>query len=197
MGFENRYEGIDPYAVQIMRHKAKRLVGQAGFIESDRQDLEQELMMDLLHRLPKYNPDRAQRNTFIARVVEHKVATIIEARKAALRDYRDRLGDCSLDDRLEEKEGGSVERSETIDQEDYLFRTGRLSRPLSELRDMAIDTRKALDALSPELRDFCERLQTETATEIAQKKGAHRGNLYESLKKVRRFFEDAGLKKYF
>ncbi len=37
---------------------------------------------------PKYNPRRAQLNTFIARVVEHKIATLIEARKAGIRDYR-------------------------------------------------------------------------------------------------------------
>ena len=77
MGFENHYEGIDEYAVQLIRYKARQLVGRVGFTESDRDDLEQELMLDLLRRLPKYNPDRAQRNTFIARVVEHKIATII------------------------------------------------------------------------------------------------------------------------
>ncbi|MEZ4600614.1 MAG: sigma-70 family RNA polymerase sigma factor, partial [Syntrophotaleaceae bacterium] len=118
MGFDKRYEGIDEYAVQIIKYKARQLVGRVGFTESDREDLEQEMLMDLLQRLPKYNADRAQRNTFIARVVEHKIATIIEARKAGLRDYR--LCNCSLNDRLEDEEGGSVERMETIDQEDYL-----------------------------------------------------------------------------
>ena len=73
----------------------------SGFTESDRDDLEQEMMLDLLQRLPKYNPDRAQRNTFIARVVEHKIATLIEARKAGLRDYR--LCRCSLNDRFEDE----------------------------------------------------------------------------------------------
>ena len=45
------------------------------------------MVLDLLRRLPKFNPERAQRKTFIARVVNHKVATIIEARKAGMRDY--------------------------------------------------------------------------------------------------------------
>ncbi len=195
MGFENRYEGIDPYAVRIIRHKARRLVGQVGFTESDRQDLEQELMMDLLYHLPKYDPKLSQRNTFITRVVEHKASTIIEGRKAGLRDYR--LCNCSLNERVENEEGDSVERMETIDQEDYFRRTGRLSRPLSEIRDLALDTRKALDSLSPELRELCCRLQTDTVLEISREKVIPRWRIYESLKELREIFEDAGLRKYF
>ena len=34
MGFDNRYEGIDEYAVRIIKHKARQLVGRAGFTES-------------------------------------------------------------------------------------------------------------------------------------------------------------------
>jgi RNA polymerase sigma-70 factor (ECF subfamily) len=83
---------------------------------SDREDLEQELILDLLHRLPKFDPDRARRNTFIASVVEHKVATIIEARKAGMRDYR--RCRCSLNDRFENEEGNFIERMEGVDQED-------------------------------------------------------------------------------
>ena len=59
MGFDNRYEGIDEYAVRIIKHKARQLVGRAGFTESDREDLEQEMMLDLLRRLPKFDPKRA------------------------------------------------------------------------------------------------------------------------------------------
>jgi len=194
MGFDNRYEGIDEYAVRIIKHKARQLVGRAGFTESDREDLEQEMMLDLLRRLPKYNPDRAQRNTFIARIVEHKVATIIEARKAGMRDYR--LCTCSLNDRLEDDEGGSIERLETIDQEEYLRRTGKLSRPAAELRDLSIDLGRVIASLPPELRTLCQRLQTESVTEISRDTGIPRGTIYESIKKLRAIFEDADLRDY-
>jgi len=194
MGFNKRYEGIDEYAVRIIKYKARQLVGRVGFTESDREDLEQEMLMDLLQRLPKYNPDRAQRNTFIARVVEHKIATIIEARKVGLRDYR--LCNCSLNDRLEDEEGGSVERMETIDQEDYLRRTGRLSRPPAELRDLSLGVRKTIENLPLELRELCMRLFTDTVTEISRDTEIPRGTLYEIIKKIRAVFEDAGLRDY-
>jgi len=194
MGYENRYQGIDDYAVRIIRYKARQLVGRVGFTESDRQDLEQEMIFDLLRRLPKFKPERAQRNTFIARVVEHKVATIIEAQKAGMRDYR--LCSCSLNDRFENEEGGSVERIDTINQDDYLQRTGKLSRPISDLRGLSIDVRSAVEKLPPELRELCKRLQVESVTDISRDTGIPRGTIYESIKKLRSLFEDAGLKDY-
>jgi RNA polymerase sigma-70 factor (ECF subfamily) len=136
----------------------------------------------------------SQRNTFISQVVEHIAATIVEARKAGLRDYR--LCNCSLNDSLEDDEGSSVERIETIDQEDYLSRTGRLSRPFREIRDAAIDVCRALDSLPPGLRELCHRLKTDTVLEISREKGIPRGRIYESLKELRVIFEDAGLEKY-
>lgn len=194
MGYENRYQGIDDYAVRIIKYKARQLVGRVGFTESDRQDLEQEMVFDLLRRLPKFKPERAQRNTFIARVVEHKVATIIEAQKAGMRDYR--LCPCSLNDRFENEEGGSVERIDTINQDDYLQRTGKLSRPISDLWGLSIDVRSAVEKLPPELRELCKRLQTESVTEISRDTGIPRGTIYESINKLRTLFEDAGLKDY-
>ncbi|BBO66363.1 hypothetical protein DSCA_02930 [Desulfosarcina alkanivorans] len=194
MGYENRYQGIDDYAVRIIRYKARQLVGRVGFTESDRQDLEQEMVFDLLRRLPKFKPERAQRNTFIARVVEHKVATIIEAQKAGMRDYR--LCSFSLNDRFENEEGGSVERIDTINQDDYLQRTGKLSRPISDLRGLSIDVRSAVEKLPPELRKLCKRLQVESVTDISRDTGIPRGTIYESIKKLRTLFEDAGLKDY-
>ena len=194
MGFDKRCEGIDEYAVRIIKYKARQLVGRVGFTESDREDLEQEMMLDLLQRLPKYNPDRAQRNTFIARVVEHKIATIIEARKAGLRDYR--LCNCSLNERLEGEEGGSVERMETIDQEDYLRLTGGLSRSMAELRDLSIDVRQAIEKLPPELGALCWRLGIDTVTELSRDTEVPRGTIYESIKKLRAILEVAGLKDY-
>lgn len=192
MGFDERYKGIDKYAVQIITSKAKQLVQQVGFTESDCEDLEQEMMMDLFLRLPKYNPDRTQRNTYIARVVEHKVASIIAARKAGLRDYR--LCNCSLNDRLEDEEGSSIERMETIDQNDYLRRTGRPLHPTPELHDLTIDVRQVIEKLPPKLLALCMRLKTESVTQISRNTGIPRGTIYESIKKLRSIFEDAGLK---
>ena len=194
MGFDKHDDGIDPYAVQLIKYKARQLVGQAGFTVSDRDDLEQELVLDLLRRLPKFDSERAQLNTFIARVVEHRIATLIEARKAGIRDYR--RCPFSLNDRFEDEEGRSVERVDTLDQEDYLLRTGAQSRPADELSALTIDVAAVLERLPLELRELCRRLKAESVTEISRDTGVPRGTIYESIKKLREIFEDARLKDY-
>ena len=194
MSFDKRNGGIDEYAVQLIRYKSGQLAGKAGFRVSDRDDLEQELVFDLWRRLPRYDSARARRNTFIARVVEHKIASLIEAQKAAMRDYRR----CrwSLNDRIEEADGRSLEREETIDQDDYMLRTGTRSRPTEELHDLAIDVAALLETLPPELRELCRRLEAETVSEISRATGVPRGTLYESIRKLRKICEEAGLKEY-
>ena len=194
MGVDNSDDGIDPYAAGLIRFKARQLVGKAGFTASDREDIEQELTLDLLRRLPKYNPKRAQLNTFIARVVEHRLASLIEAQKAGIRDYR--RCRCSLNERFEDADGRSVERLETFDQEDYLVRTGAQSRSSEELNRLAVDVATVLEGLPRELRNLCRRLKAETLTEISRDTGVPRGTIYESIKKLREIFEDAGLKDY-
>ena len=194
MGVDNSDDGIDPYAAGLIKYKARKLVGKAGFTASDREDIEQELMLDLLRRLPKYNPKRAQLNTFIARVVEHRLASLIEAQKAGIRDYR--RCRCSLNECFEDADGRSVERVDTFDQEDYLLRTGGQSRPSEELSALAIDVAAVLETLPPELRELCRRLKAETVTEISRDTGVPRGTIYESIKKLREIFKDAGLRNY-
>ena len=194
MGSDNQHDGIDPYAAGLIRFKARQLVGKAGFTASDREDLEQEMILDLLRRLPKYDPKRAQLNTFIARVVEHRVATLIQAQKAGIRDYR--RCRCSLNDCFEDEDGRLVERAETFDQEDYLLRTGTQSRSSEELNRLTIDVVAILEGLPHELRNLCRRLKAETVTEISRDTGVPRGTIYESIKKLREIFEDAGLKDY-
>ena len=194
MGFDKRDGGIDEYAVQLIRYKSGQLAGKAGFRVSDRDDLEQELVFDLWRRLPRYDPARARRDTFIARVVEHKIASLIEAQKAAMRDYR--RCPWSLNDRIEDADGRSLEREETIDQDDYMLRTGTRSRPAEELHDLAIDVAALLDTLPPELRKLCRRLEAETVSEVSRATGVPRGTLYESIRKLRKICEEAGLKEY-
>ena len=72
MSFDPPQGGLDPYALKHIRFKARQLAGQAGFGAGERKDLEQELFLDLLQRLPQYDPDRARRTTFISRVVANR-----------------------------------------------------------------------------------------------------------------------------
>lgn len=194
MGNENKYEGLDAYAVKIIKHKARRLVGSAGFVEEDRHDLEQELAVDLLRRLPHFDPALAKRETFIARIVEHQVATLVESQKAGVRDYRCCAG--SLDERRPDEEGEPSETPPALDNDEYRRETVARARRDEELGELRRDLNKVLAELPPDLRSLCLRLLTSTVSDVSRETGVPRGTVYEAIGKLRTRFERAGLAAY-
>lgn len=168
----NCYEGFDNYAIKLIRHKARRLVGTAGLRSDDVPDIEQDLAADLLRRLGRFDERRAKRETFISRVVDHAIATMLEARKAGVRDYR--------------------KEAEPIDDE-WIGESAQVDEFLCALR---IDLERLVSALPPHQREICERLRTATVSEISQETGVPRGSIYEEIGRIRKRFEKAGLSAY-
>ena len=188
-------EGIGEYGERFIKHKAKRLIGRAGFVRSDQEDLEQELRLDLWHRLSRFDPDKAPRGMFTTCVVKHRIASIIESRKAPCRDYR--RCQCSLNDPLESESGDvSAERGDMLDPDATRLPTGGANRPAEERVDLRQDIRTVLAGLPPELRGLCHRLMKRTPTEVERETGIPRGTLYESIEVLRRRFEKANLREY-
>jgi len=183
----NRYDGVHPYAVRLIRQKAGELAGKYGWSRSDREDIEQELLLDL-----KFDPARAQLSTFIRRLVEHKVASMIEAQRATRRDYRKSRG--SLNAVLLDGEGGGVEFGATLTGDEARKGAPRLSP--EERRDLRIDQRRAVDELPPHLRDLARRLVRSSPSEIARDTGTPRTTIQKQVLIIRRHFERAGLAQY-
>ena len=177
MDFKNSYDGIDDYAVRIIKHKARKLIGSKGFSKSDREDLEQEMIYDLLRRLPKYDSAKAQLNTFIARVVENRISSIIEEREAGKRDWH--LCTTSLNDRFDQGENDTVERQEVYDMDECLSQTGRFPPNPFDQKQHRIDLGSAIPALPPELRSFCKRVLPESVTEIFRYTGIPHGRVWQ------------------
>lgn len=190
MVYRNRYDGIDPYAANLIRYKAYQLVGKAGFTQADRPDLEQELMLDLLKRMDKFNPAKAKKSTFIARVIEHHVSTILDARYARCRDWRM----CSsLNEQMGSHDGETDEYIDQINTEGELGcndanTTGWLAE---ELR---LDVRRVVASLPADLQDLCARLCHSNIREISRETGIHHSKLYEDLYVIQDAFRRAKLK---
>ena len=182
------------YSTRLIKYKVRQLMERPGFSTSDREDLEQVLLLELYQRLPKYDERRGSPKTFIARVVEKRVATLIEKQNAGKRDPRKCIG--SLNDAWVDQEGRSVERGETIDREEVLLRTGVLPRPTEDLRGLASEIKVVLESQPAELRTLCMRLQTASVTEISEETGVARATIYSRIKKLLKVFEEAGLKEY-
>ena len=56
MPFTNQYDELGDYARDLIKNKARQIFGKSGCRASDLVYIEQELAMDLIIRLPKYDP---------------------------------------------------------------------------------------------------------------------------------------------
>jgi len=183
------FEDVDEYARRLISSKAKQLVGKAGFTESDREDIEQELMLDLLERLPSYDPTRGSKHTFIARVVDHRIARLVERRTAAKRDRGRPV--LSLSELMGLEDARLERRSATIEEGGKA-----IYRRRGEARDLALDLAELLDDLPHELRGLCERLRTQSVSDISRETGVPRSTIYGWIRKLRGAFSERGLDQY-
>jgi RNA polymerase sigma-70 factor (ECF subfamily) len=190
MGIDNRYQDIDDYAVRIIKHKARQLIGRYGLTIFDREDLEQELMIDLLQRMRHFNPAKAKKSTFMARIVERHIATLLEARHARCRDWR--MCRMSLNTPHENDRGDTREMIDRVDSEGTL-RPCQPDTRESEINNLRMDVARVLDTLPEDLRDLCERLRESNMAEIARETGVARTTLYDKLTRIRAAFREAGL----
>ena len=191
---QKQYELTD-YAFELIHHKARKLVGTAGFTEDDIEDIEQELVLDLLQRLPKFNPAKATYNTFVARLVERKISNLIRYRTKEVRDYRREA--CSLNDDIDVGEDEPAQRLVTISQDEHDLRIGKYRRPAGEREDMELDIAAVLADLPPELRRAGELLMAMPVAQVAREMGVPRSTFYEThLAPLRAAFEARGLQDY-
>ncbi len=99
----NRYEGIDKYVVNQVRYHARSLIRHPAIHGMEVEDIEQELMLDVLSRTQAYDPEKASWRTFVDRILNHKIADLIEEAKAQKRGGGVRP--LSLDAMLENTDG--------------------------------------------------------------------------------------------
>jgi len=180
----NRYDGFDDFTAKLIKRKARQLVGKAGITDADREDLEQELALHVLISTPRFDSSRAQFRTFIARVIDRKVASIIRGRKAAKRGYG--VACQSLNEAIQDEDGYEVERL------DLLEATADESAD-----DLDVDLRNAIATLPPNLQKLYQRLKHGSPSEIARETGTARSTVYDQMKSIMRTFAKAGLKDYF
>lgn len=77
---------LDGFEERFIHHMARKLVGKAGFTDSDLDDIKQDLRADVLSRLGRFDPARSPRHGFVVMRARRCAATILERRRAAKRN---------------------------------------------------------------------------------------------------------------
>jgi RNA polymerase sigma factor (sigma-70 family) len=192
---KNRYEGLDPLVVEVVRCAVQRVAWQFRLSQEDREDIEQTLIVAGLHALTKFNPDRGTKEGFLTRVVRNKVRNILAERQAGCRDYRLLAGSLQDPVRLD-SERDPVEWGETFDAGAYMRLTRGQSNP-EEVADLVIDLDRVIPTLPASLRATWEILLLGLPDhEAAHRLRISRQTLYERRNKLMRRLKDAGISGY-
>jgi RNA polymerase sigma-70 factor, ECF subfamily len=186
---------LTDYALETVHHKARQLVGKAGYTKDDVDDIKQDLIVDLLERLPRFDPAKATYNTFVACVVERKISNMLRDRQAERRDRR--REDCSLNDEIDDGDEVPVQRLATMSQDKHDIRTGKYPRSAEEREHLRLDIETVLASLPPHLRRAAELLQSLPTAQVAREMGvAHATFYHKYLKRLRAVFAAKGMGDY-
>jgi RNA polymerase sigma-70 factor (ECF subfamily) len=191
--YDHFSDKIDQFARGLIRRKVEQLIGKAGFTAQDRKDLEQELLLRLVKSLPSYDPSKSHLYAFITTVLERYVANVLRNKRADKRDQR-RITSLSVMIYIEGE--GPVELAQTISQLELDARRHAHSRSDEERAQLAMDLADVVAKLPPDLRDLAQRLMSQSPSEAARDLDIPRTTLYEKIRRLRRHFEDAGLRDY-
>jgi RNA polymerase sigma-70 factor (ECF subfamily) len=187
--------GLDKFAAGFIRQMARKLVGKFGFTESDRDDLEQELVAELVARFPKFNPSRGKRTTFTSSVLKNKVANLLRDRRALCRNRGRSPESLNAESRL--SDGRTVETAQLIDDSARLAHTGRLPQNPEELARLRFDLQQVIPHLPEKLRDLCQLLlEGLSVTEAARTLGVSRATVVKRQRQILNRFRDHGLDGY-
>ena len=187
------HDDIDPFTKRLILHKAWQLAGLAGFTPQDVEDLAQELTLRLFQRHPALDPGDPRHQAFATAVVDQCVANLLRDRRARKRDVR---GVGSLDAPAAAGDDGRPTPAATISRHERDARLGVSPREEGDLAQLKLDVESVLAGLPPDLRDLAERLKGQSVAEIVRDLGVARSSLYPNIRRLRRRFENCGLKDY-
>jgi len=192
---------LPPYIMTLIEVTVHRTVGRYRLTESDRDDLEQQIAMEVIRRRSKFDSKKAQENTFLARLVKHARYDILDARKAACRDYRREEAVLSQWVQLSESPHPAynvwASRGELVTEQDVRSRRCGPSTDPEELRDLAIDLAEAASRLSPRHREIFEHYAIlGSARDVADAIGLHHSSVCDALKQIKQHLATAGLEVY-
>lgn len=164
------------YATWYAQKKARVLVGHFGFTSSDQEDIQQQLLLSLLERWPKFNPAESSPQEFISWAIGRIVADLIRDQQ---RRHAAEPTQCQPIDELINDEEASLPAS-CIE-----------SDPVPVI-DLALDIEVVLSRLPPAVQETARELRTGNISEVARRLGLSRRTIRDRVRLLREAFVRAG-----
>ena len=173
--------GLNASTFRHIRNAARRLASTGSVPGMDREDIEQDLILDLWHRRRAFDRSRASFRTFADRIVAHRIATLTSptARTQAERNI------AWLDAPTGDDKGSTL--AETLRDP---------ATPTDIDLGLALDVRRFVAALTPALRRCCKILVEPNVAEAARAARLRRSAVYEGAGRLRVLATATGLQDY-
>lgn len=166
-----------------------KLIGTGSVRRADGEDVAQELRMHVIKKAASYDSRRAKLTTYMEHVVVNKGRDIMEANRAACRDWRKVR---SLDEPTDNEDAPGETFGDTIDQMEAQRRCGLL--PWAADAELVMDVQEVLQEFSEIDRETCESLAfTKSLREAAERMDIHLETIRQRIVKLRSLFEARGI----
>jgi RNA polymerase sigma factor (sigma-70 family) len=172
---------LDSYVLQQASCRASLLVATAGFRSDDWEDLRQEIVLDLLHRAPKFDPKRGEWHGFVRGVTRHR-STVLIAR------HRRRAREVLGEDLVDREAAGVDDPGATLD--------NRPSADAEAELHLRLDVRRVVAGLPARLRSLALLLAQMPVKDVCERTGQCRSRVYRMTLQIREAFVEAGIAPY-
>ncbi|MBU0616551.1 MAG: hypothetical protein KKI02_02420 [Planctomycetes bacterium] len=180
-----------PYAEEVIKHKARQIARRTDQCRSDEDDFAQEMRRHLLSRFHHFDSKRSCYSTFVARVIDSWIASLLRERRrhkrAAARESLSLEGSPVVSD------GAKTTLREALS-------ANRLAGchadgPVDELvrKELIAAVARVVGSLPPLLRDICARLPEQSQVDIKRELGLSRRQFDSAMARIRKIFADARL----
>jgi RNA polymerase sigma-70 factor (ECF subfamily) len=183
---------LDPWVLQLVRNKARKLARNAGRRHLDRADLEQEFLLHLTSKAKQFDPARGEWHAFAMRVLERYAANL---QRDLLAEKRDPRRVCSLHAAASRHEDADS-RAQHVGQRSNDDRRLFHDRDDLELAQLRLDVRSVLASLPSDLHALAVALMEKPLAQVARDWGVPRSRLYALVYRLQARCVRAGLDKY-
>ena len=179
------------YAQRSIEIAARKLIGKCGITRADLEDIESEMMLDVLQRLPKHDYQRWSVKTFIPHVVKNKSHHILRQRYSdKAQNWRQTI---SMDAPCQSKGHGEPQTLCDLVSDKSTVGSGVYGH-----MDMCHDLEIIVGQLNAIQKQCCRAIMNgQPISKIAEDHSIPRGTFYEQvIAPIRQAFSKAGLEEY-
>lgn len=189
----NRPNVLTDYAEKLIQIKARQLARRSDFRWSDDEDLAQDMRRHLLRRAHLFDAKRGSINTFVARVIDSWIASLLRERgrqkRAAARDGVSLEGSRAVSD------GVTTTLRDALSAERVPGRTADTPDDAVIRQELIAAVARVVSVFPPLLREICSRLPDQSDAAIKRELGLSRRQFDSAMARIRQIFADARLNK--